>query len=198
MKIFTVRHGRTHWNVLGRMQGQTDIPLDDVGIDQAQRLGLRLANEKVDIVYTSDLLRAAKTAEIINTHHNAEFVLTPALREISFGIYEGSVYADVAEDLSYTNYDNLEHPVPGGESIYGYFDRIQAFIHDVVTAAKHQNIILVGHYGTVRAAICYFLEVPPEDRHKFHIDNTAIHCFQRDADGKFKMILENDSSHLDY
>ena len=86
MKIFTVRHGQTHWNTEGRIQGHMDIPLDEAGLAQAEKLGIRLAGKKVDIVYSSDLARAAKTAEIINRHHNAEFVTTSALREASFGI----------------------------------------------------------------------------------------------------------------
>ena len=194
MKIFTVRHGRTHWNVIGRMQGHTDIELDEVGLDQATRLGTRLAGEKVGIIYSSDLLRAARTAEAINSHHNVELVTTPALRELGFGVYEGRYYADFAEEIDYHRSQNI--PMPGGEDIFEYFNRIHAFL-DEITASNHRNIIIVGHYGTVRAAICYFLQIPTQDRERFHIDNTAVHCFERGANGKFSMILENDTSHLD-
>ena len=193
MKIFTVRHGQTHWNTIGKMQGHTDIELDEIGLDQARRLGLRLADEKVDIIYTSDLARAAKTAEIINSHHNAEFVTTPALREIGFGIYEGRVYAEVGQEMNQYISQNL--PVPDGECIFDYFTKIHAFL-DEITAKHHRNIIVVGHHGTVRAAICYFLQIPIEERGRFHIDNTAVHCFERGEDGKFWMTLENDVSHL--
>ena len=193
MKIFTVRHGQTHWNTIGKMQGHTDIELDETGLDQARRLGERLAGEKVDIVYASDLARAAKTAEIINSHHNAEFVTTAALREISFGIYEGCSYPEVSEEMN--QYHSQNRPVPGGESISDYFNRIHAFL-DEITAKHHRNIIIVGHYGTVRGAICYFLQIPIEERGRFHIDNTAVHCFERGDDGKFVMTLENDASHL--
>ena len=193
MKIFTVRHGQTHWNTIGKMQGHTDIELDETGLDQARRLGLRLAGEKVDIIYASDLARAAKTAELINSHHNAEFVTTPALREVSFGIYEGRVYAEVGQEMNQYHSQNL--PVPGGENISDYFNRIHAFLDEIMSKG-HRNIIIVGHHGTVRAAICYFLQIPVEERGRFHIDNTAVHCFERGGDGKFRMTLENDVSHL--
>ncbi|MCL2376628.1 MAG: histidine phosphatase family protein [Defluviitaleaceae bacterium] len=193
MKIFTVRHGQTHWNTEGRIQGHMDIPLDETGLAQAERLGARLANEKVDIIYASDLLRAAKTAEIINRHHNAEFVTAPALRETSFGIYEGQIYHDVHYDIQH--HHALNQPLPGGESVFDYFARIYAFL-DEITAKRHQNIIIVGHFGTVRAAICYFLQIPIENRERFHIGNTAVHCFERGDDGRFRMTLENDISHL--
>jgi len=196
MKIFTVRHGQTHWNTIGRMQGHTDTELDEVGIDQAKRLGVRLAKEKVDIIYASDLVRAAKTAEIINSHHNAEIVTTPALRELHFGIFDGCIYDEaVAEEMDY--YQNSKLPLPGGESIYDYYDRISGFLAEI-TAKHHRNIFIVGHFGTVRAAICYLLQIPIEEREKYDIFNTAIHCFQRGDDGKFCMTLENDVSHLEF
>jgi len=194
MKIFTVRHGQTFWNTEGRIQGHTDIPLDEVGIAQAEKLGTRLAGEKVDIIYTSDLLRAAKTAEIINAHHNAEFVTSPALREISFGTYEGQIYEEVQDDLRHYHYSaNLA--TPGGESITDYFSRVQSYLNEIL-AKQHRNIIIVGHFGTVRAAICYFMQIPIERRDEFYIGNTAVHCFERGDDGKFTMTLENDTSHL--
>jgi len=195
MKILTVRHGRTQWNEIGRMQGKTDIPLDDVGLDQARRLGKRLAGEKVDIIYTSDLMRAAKTAEIINSHHNVELVTTPVLQEFGFGIYEGCIYDEVAEEVYYYRSKNL--PMPDGDDIFEYYDKIHRFLEEVTTR-QHQNIIIVGHGGSVRAAICYFLQLPTEDRDSYmHIGNTAVHCFERTADGRFQMTLENDVSHLD-
>ena len=194
MKIFTVRHGQTFWNTEGRIQGHTDIPLDETGIAQAEKLGARLADEKVDIIYTSDLLRAARTAEIINGHHGAELVATPALREISFGTYEGQIYEEVHDDLRHYQY-SVNTSIPGGESVSDYFDRICAFL-DEITTKSHRNITIVGHFGTVRAAICYFLQIPIAERDKFYIGNTAVHCFERGDDGKFAMTLENDTSHL--
>lgn len=195
MKIFTVRHGQTQWNTMGRIQGHTDIPLDEAGLSQAEKLGTRLAGEKVDIVYSSDLARAAKTAEIINSHHNAEVVTTAALREINFGIYEGRAYNEIPYDIH--RHHGLNQPVPGGEGIYDYFERISSYL-DEVTAKPHGNVIIVGHFGTIRAAICHFMQIPIEDYDykKFLIGNTAVHCFERGDDGMFRMTLENDTSHL--
>jgi broad specificity phosphatase PhoE len=195
MKIFTVRHGQTHWNTLGRIQGHTDIPLDEAGLAQAEKLGARLAGEKVDIIYSSDLARAAKTAEIINRRHNAELVLTPTLREIGFGIYEGRIYAEVADEMQ--RYHSLKQPVPGGENIFDYSDRIRGFL-DEITAKHHRDIIIVSHNGAIRAAICYFMQIPIEERGRFYIGNTAVHCFERGEGGGFSMTLENDVSHLDF
>jgi len=188
MKIFTVRHGQTHWNIERRLQGSNDIPLDETGIAQAKSLGTRLAGEKVDIIYSSDLLRAAKTAEAINAHHNATIITTPMLREANFGIYEGRYIEEIAHEI------NWDHP-DGGESTESKFKRIHGFLDEVV-AANHENIIIVAHHGSIKAAICYFLGLPMSERRKFDVGNTAIHCFERTSNGKFTMTLENDTSHL--
>ncbi|MCL2574539.1 MAG: histidine phosphatase family protein [Defluviitaleaceae bacterium] len=193
MKIFTVRHGQTDCNLISRIQGHTNSPLNEAGLEQAKRIGRRLSREKVDIIYTSDLIRAAKTAEEINSHHGVELVPNEALREFNFGIFEGRIYGEVAHEIEY--HYNKGLPMPNGESINENFKKIHNYL-DEITAKNHQNVILVGHFGTVRAAICYFLGMSIEERHKFYIDNTAIHCFERGDDGKFRMILENDVSHL--
>ncbi|MCL2855110.1 MAG: histidine phosphatase family protein [Defluviitaleaceae bacterium] len=189
MKIFTVRHGQTSWNLERRLQGHTDIPLDETGMDQARRIGLRLAGEKVDAIYTSDLQRARKTAETINAHHGAQLFATSKLREISFGKYEGQLIEKISEKI------NWNHPDPDGEDVAAVFSRIHSFLDEVVESG-HENVIIVGHYGSVRAAICYFLGIPAGQRHSFNVGNTAIHCFERATDGTFQMVLENDTSHL--
>ena len=79
MKIFTVRHGQTNWNIERRLQGHTDTPLNAEGLAQAEKVAKRLSSEKVDAIYTSDLSRAFKTAEAINQHHNAKIITPPLL-----------------------------------------------------------------------------------------------------------------------
>jgi len=189
MKIFTVRHGQTVWNVEGRLQGHTDIPLDEVGLEQAQKIANRLAGEKIDIIYTSDLQRAAKTAETINIHHNVEVIPTARLRESSFGIYEGRILEEVYHEIDWN------HPDGSNENVQQKFHRIHSFLEEITTK-PHESIVIVGHFGSVRAAICYFLEIPMEKRRGFEIGNTAIHCFERGEDGKYRMTLENDTDHL--
>jgi len=188
MKIFTVRHGETDWNAQRRLQGHSDIPLNEMGLQQAENLGLRLAKEKIDIIYSSDLLRAANTARAIASHHNAEVVTSSRLREKSFGIYEGRLIDEVYEDIDWDFPD-------GGEHVDAAFARIQGYL-DEITASGYENIAIVGHYGSVTACICYFLKLPTCERMKFEVGNTAIHSFELDANGKWSMTLENDISHL--
>jgi len=198
MKITTVRHGQTSWNIERRLQGQSDIELDDMGLSQTEKLGLRLANEKIDIIYTSSLKRAAKTAEVINRHHGVELIVVPALREMHCGIYEGRIldgHEGFGQKLDY-HYQNINEPMPEGESIAEISKRVRGFL-DEVLAKQHKHVVIVSHYGIILNALCYFLQVPFEERRRFTIGNTAVHCFQREYDGTFDMIVENDTTHLD-
>ena len=89
MDIYLIRHGETDWNKMRRLQGVTDIPLNACGIELAEKTAEGLKNVPFDRIYTSPLIRAKKTAEIIRGDRPVELVVTDGLKEISFGEYEG-------------------------------------------------------------------------------------------------------------
>jgi broad specificity phosphatase PhoE len=187
MKITTIRHGETDWNRQRKPQGSCDIELNEAGIMQAERLAARLAHEECDIIYTSDLLRAKKTAEIINTRHNVELVASPLLRESGFGEFEGKSLHDAETVAAFHKFLDARAPA--------YFAQVQAYLNEILLCGR-ENIFIVGHFGTVRAIICGLLARPTAERTLFPVDNTAVHSFERLADGSFAMALENDTAHL--
>ena len=187
MRITTVRHGETDWNVARRAQGSMDIPLNKTGENQARLLSERLKNEPCDIIYASDLQRAKKTAEIINGYHNKELIATDRLRESSFGKFEGTVLTDPVQREAFGEFMNERAPA--------YFKQVSEYLDEIIHAG-HKNVFIVAHFGTIRAIICYFLKIPPEDRARFYIGNTALHTFEMQSDGSFEMTLENDTRHL--
>ena len=193
MQITVIRHGQTPWNSEGRMQGHTDIALCDTGLAQGEKVAARLAKEPCDIIYTSDLVRAVKTAEFINSHHNVPLVKTAALREVSFGIFEGRIYDEAWVEMA--QYDSLEQDYPQGESNTNFVARINAFM-DEVTRAGHKNIFIVAHGGTISAIICYLLKQTYR-RFKYHVSNTSIYRFELVGENGFVMTIENDTAHLD-
>jgi len=200
MTITLIRHGQTLWNAARRMQGHTDIPLCDIGLAQAEKVAARLASQPCDVIYTSDLVRAAKTADVIKSvikSHQAaciaEVVTTTALRESSFGIFEGRVYDEAREEME--AYRQRGQPYPEAESYDEFFGRVQDFLKEV-TASGHEHIYIVSHGGTITAMICHLLGLPYERRVDYRVGNTALYSFKRDAD-LFVMTLENDTSHLD-
>ena len=187
MKITTIRHGETDWNLERKPQGSRDIELNARGIDQAMNLAMRLSNEPCDIIFTSDLLRAKKTAEIINEHHNVEILASSYLRESSFGEFEGKSLNEPGVEEAFSKFIDERAPA--------YFAQIQGYLKEIVSCGK-ENVFVVGHHGTIRAIICGLLELPVDDRIMFAVGNTAIHMFEQGSDGKFEMILENDTAHL--
>jgi len=198
MKIYTARHGQTDWNVAGKMQGQTDIPLNETGRSQAELLATKFMDIELDKIYTSKLSRAHETAQIINKHHNVELVADVALNEVSFGVFEGQSVHDPAVAAELDTFRKKKQPYPGSEPLDVFFKRISSSLERIVSG-DDRNILIVGHYGTIRAVIVYLLKLTPEERYRYAISNTAVHCFERDdATGNFNMTIENDSSHLGY
>jgi len=188
MKITTIRHGETDWNVAKRLQGSVDIELNQVGLDQAHKLAKRLSGEPCDIIYSSDLLRAKKTAEIINTCHNVPLITSQSLRESGFGEFEGQSIADPKVYAAFGKF--ME------EHVHVLFNRVHEYI-DEILKNDHENIFIVSHYGAIVAILCRLMNVPPEERLIFTIGNTAIHTLERTDNGEFRMFVENDTSHLD-
>jgi probable phosphoglycerate mutase len=90
IKIGIIRHGSTAWNKEGREQGNSDIPLDEEGLSGAHQLAERLKTEEWNIVYSSNLLRAQQTAEIVAEKIGIQIQLDPRLREVSGGLIEGT------------------------------------------------------------------------------------------------------------
>ena len=187
MKITTIRHGETDWNVARRIQGSMDIELNAAGLEQAKRLADRLAAVPCDIIYTSDLKRAKTTAEIINSRHDVEMIASPNLREAGFGEFEGQCIDDAEVRAAFVAYIDAH--------IDAYFAKVHGFLAEILRGG-HENIFIVGHFGTVRAILCYLLKIPATDREAYDIGNTAIHTFEQAADGTFHMSLVNDTAHL--
>jgi broad specificity phosphatase PhoE len=93
--FYFLRHGQTTWNVEGRFQGHTDIPLNDIGLSQAQDAATILARCPVDLIVASPLIRARTTAEIVAAHLGKPLLMDDALKERHFGAFEGLVVNEV-------------------------------------------------------------------------------------------------------
>ena len=192
MTITIIRHGQTAWNAQRRMQGHTDIALCDIGRLQAEKVAARLATAACDVIYTSDLVRAAKTAEVIAARHSAEIVTTPILREFSYGIFEGRIWDEVQAEMDV--YRNNGETFPGAEEREVVRTRLCAFV-DEIASRNHKHVFIVSHGGTIAAMICHLLGVSYEHRTNFRVGNTALYRFKREG-GEFVMTLENDMYHL--
>ncbi|MFN8224680.1 MAG: histidine phosphatase family protein [Gaiellales bacterium] len=146
--IHLVRHGETDWNRGQRIQGHTDVPLNDAGRRQAIDLGRTLAHLALDAVYSSDLSRASETAERIAEHHNLPVVRRPALREKHFGSWEGLTDAEV-----HTRFPDARAGQWGdGETTADLARRVVAMLAEIARAHPGETVLVVTHGGVIRAA----------------------------------------------
>ncbi|MBJ8029222.1 histidine phosphatase family protein [Bacillus cereus group sp. N21] len=142
-----IRHGSTHWNKEGRAQGNSNIPLDQAGLSEAYKLAERLATEKWNVIYSSDLLRAKQTAEAIEKNiENIEIHLDPRLREVSGGQIEGTT-----EDERISKWgDNWRELDLGIESADSVKTRAIPFIEEITYKYPNKNILIVSHGSFIK------------------------------------------------
>lgn len=153
MKICIIRHGQTNWNVKGIIQGQQDIELNETGIKQAQEKIKEFNKYNFDLIISSTLKRARKTAEILNREKNIEIIYDDRLRERYFGDYEGTP-ANFNEDPIYNLKTNIkENNIETAQEIY---NRVSGLLDEIKEKYKDKKVLLVTHGGTTRAIEAYF------------------------------------------
>ncbi|GAB6903688.1 histidine phosphatase family protein [Kineosporia succinea] len=166
-RVILVRHGRTTWNATARFQGQTDVPLDDVGLGQAQRTAEALYDQLVGTevrIVSSDLSRAAQTARALATKLHVEIELDPRLREISAGEWEGRTRDEIImawpEDFESWRMGRDVRIGTTGEKRSEAADRCAAAILEAEKAMDHGTLVCVSHGGALRGAIFSLLGTP--------------------------------------
>lgn len=157
MRIILVRHCQTEWNALGKLQGQSNNPLNEDGKRLAKKLAKALEKIRIDKIYSSDLKRCLETAREIAKKHNAEIGIKPEIREIDLGEMEG-VRKEEVKKLNPGWYerrkeDKYNIPFPDGESYADVEKRITPFLEEVLKAEGDSTILIVAHEGTNRVII---------------------------------------------
>jgi len=181
MRLLLVRHGQTDWNEEDRFQGQSNIPLNDIGILQAQALSARLADEKIHRVFVSDLSRARQTANIIAERHHCTMIILPELREMFFGEWEGLTYAQIQKEypeiLEKWQSDTLKVAPPGGENLQVFAQRIQKFVQNIQMSHAKDTVLMVAHGGTLQVFLCLALKLSPAMYWQFRISTGSLSLF---------------------
>lgn len=203
-RICLVRHGETPWNTERRIQGHTDIGLDDEGLHQAERAGRWLAaiKRRPGVLYSSDLLRARLTAERLAGHLGLPVRLAPELRERRYGVFEGLTYDEASarypEDYAAFERREPDYAFPqGGESLAQVFARVTARLKEI--AAEHPGgIVAIVTHGGVLDIVNRFvrgnaLELPRD----FHIPNAGLNWLAV-SDSGWQIESWGETRHLDH
>jgi len=145
MLIGLIRHGITDYNEHGRLQGWLDIPLNDKGRQQALLIANKLSGERRwSLIISSDLLRAIQTAKIISDINDIPMISSDAIRERTFGIYEGQKINDCRN----MNKDYIEKK--------GCFEkRVIDFVSETISSQQNKNVIIVSHQGVLKVISNY-------------------------------------------
>ncbi len=200
VRVILVRHGETEWNRLRRIQGgNSDIPLNEKGRQQAERLALRLKLEKIQAIYSSPLHRSVDTAQAIARYHQVEVGLESDLKELNLGELEGVLIGDLDKsfgELLITSSENGILPkVPGGESLMELQQRAWSVIQRLVKQPTDGVIIVVSHYFAILTIICSVLNLPLSQLGRFRVSPGSISTLNFDEQTPH-LVLFNDTCHL--
>lgn len=198
MRILLIRHGRQNSPLCN-----VDVPLSEEGKRQAELLAERLEQIKADAVWSSDLIRARETADIINEKLQTARVIREDLKEISFGDMEGlsdEVIADRFEDFL-RGRAKMEQDMafPGGECARDVLNRVLPVIHEIL-AEEYDTVVVVTHGGVIRSLVAYYLgmDLARVPLLGSQLENCGITEFRyRKSDGRMLLNGFNDASHLE-
>lgn len=196
--VLLVRHGQTDWNVAGRWQGHTDIPLNDTGRRQAEALASRLSSWPVRAIYSSDLLRAAETASIVAGALGLEAIFDRAWRERMGGLFEGKTSDQLREHHAEAmrRFLDGESEPPGGESNPALSDRVRLAFEVAIRRHEGEMIAVVSHGGALVALVSHILGLAPEKRAPLSLSgNTGLTVIEISG-VKPRITLLNDTCHL--
>lgn len=164
-RLLVVRHGRTVWNATGRVQGQSDIPLDEIGEAQAQAAAPLLAARRPDLIVSSDLGRAARTAAPVGELTGLLVQTDPRLRERGYGDWEGMNDTDIEArwpDAFHRWRTTGEVDANGVEPLRDVGKRAGEALRAVAEQVGDGTAVVVTHAGAARRGIGSLLDWPPE------------------------------------
>ena len=180
--LIAIRHGETEWNRDGRFQGHLNSVLNREGLAQAQALGVRLAAERFDLLFSSDLGRALQTASAIAMRSGHEIVVEPRLRERRMGIFQGLTPAEVEarypDEYARFRTHDPDYIIPEGESMRQLFERSVACLNQL--AARHAGLTLaaITHGGVLAMLYRHARAMPLEAPRDFPLRNTGVNRFR--------------------
>ncbi|MBQ0042706.1 MAG: histidine phosphatase family protein [Lachnospiraceae bacterium] len=162
MKLYIIRHGETDWNKEKRLQGQSDIPLNDYGRELARITGKALKDVHFDYVFSSPLSRAYETAELLTEGRGIEIKTDERIKEICFGEDEGIPAFERRETfpLFFEDPENYE-PAKGGESYVELCKRTRDFIEEVIIPLSKQQpnaTVLISGHGAMNRSLMIYLK----------------------------------------
>jgi len=201
--ILLIRHGETAWNAERRLQGHLDIPLNPEGERQAGLLAAALAAAPLDVLVSSDLMRARQTAQAIADLRGMPLRIEPGLRERCYGGFEGLLYSEIEErfprEFAAWQARDVDAALPPGanrgETFRAFFERATGAILALGAAHPGKTLALVAHGGVLECAYRLARGLPLETPRDFKVFNASVNRFVLE-DGKLALQSWGEVQHL--
>jgi probable phosphoglycerate mutase len=195
-----LRHGQTALSIDRRFAGRGDVPLTDVGLEQAAAAAARLAERGgIDLVLSSPLGRARATAQAVADATAARMSIDDDLAETDFGSWEGMSFAEVMaespQEMKAWLADADVAP-PGGESFTTVAERVNAALDRLLAVHQGKTVVVVSHVTPIKTILCRALLAPPAAMFRMHLDVAALCEAAWFADGPALLRSMNDTAHL--
>jgi len=189
-KVILVRHGETSWNQDGKFLGHSNPGLNERGISQARAVAGLLFSEDIDLIFSSDLRRAIETSQIIARTHKLPVIVTPFLREINFGVWEGLTFVEIEKHypvlLSKWMKDPFKVRIPRGETAEDVRYRvIEAWNFLALKASGEKTVVIVAHGGPLRLLLCYLTGVDKSRQWDFNLGHGEVVTLKKSGKNYF-------------
>ncbi len=204
-QVLLVNNGHTRWDKDKIFQGSRDIPLDDLGREEAWAAGNWLKDETLHAVYTSPLSRAMDTAIAIARHHDLKVVDLPGLADLSYGDWDGASLKEVKAkyDVLYNQWETAPHMVrfPNGEPLAVLRTRALAAVEEVVQRHRDQTVLFMAHRAVNKVLIAAFIGLDNSNFWRIAQDTAAINRFKMVEDAgrvgrSWHITAINETGHL--
>jgi broad specificity phosphatase PhoE len=202
-ELVLVRHGETRSNLEFLLHGRTDVPLTPLGEWQAHRVAQRLVTiGTIDAIYSSPLLRARSTAQIISDELGIGVEFMEDLTEFHFGDFEGYTLTRIQEShpeifLQVLDTSDFDFRFPNGESRREFHTRIQTALQSVIDAHAGKRIVVVAHGGVIASIVTQFTGGNPNDWANFLVHNCSITRLEIDGQPPARLVCWDETTHLE-
>jgi len=171
MKLYVARHGQTQWNAENRVCGSTNLPLTDLGKEQAKLLAEKVKDYNIDVIISSPMMRAMQTAGAVSIATGIPVIMDGRLREHDYGSFEG---IDRKKDEYWQQKYQFAAKFPEGESVLQLAQRVYNLLDDVKKAYPDKNVLLVCHGGVSRMIKTYFEDMTNDEFFHYSPDNAFV------------------------
>ncbi len=190
--LIMLRHGQTHINAQSLLQGHIDVPLDEVGREQARKCGDYIRkNFHNATVISSPLLRAQETASAITDN----FIVDDAFIELNYGDWDGRAMTDISQNDWKTWQVTPSFRPPGGESLLELDARVQPALDALLQQAATNDVVVVSHVSPIKSAITWALGVGPDITWRCRLDRASVCRIAVTPRGP-TLVSMNETSHL--